>query len=79
MSTVNCRHASLKTLYARKYEWMRVGVRVTVFVCVIVYIIILFTGMFPVGDTSCRTLIDVCVCVCVCQSVRRHIAKLRQE
>ena len=39
------------------------------------------TGMFPVGDTSCRTLIDVCVCVCVCvcQSVRRHIAKLRQE
>ena len=46
-----------------------------------------YTGMFPVGDTSCRTLIDVCVgvcvCVCVCvsvyQSVRRHIAKLRQE
>ena len=25
-----------------------------------------YTGMFPVGDTSCRTLIDVCVCVCVC-------------
>ena len=42
---------------------------------------IYYTGMFPVGDTSCRTLIDVCVCVCVCvcQSVRRHIAKLRQE
>ena len=31
----------------------------------------------PCGDTSCRTLIDVCVCVCL--SVRRHIAKLRQE
>ena len=28
-----------------------------------------YTGMFPVGDTSCRTLIDVCVCVCVCVSV----------
>ena len=24
------------------------------------------TGMFPVGDTSCRTLFAVCVCVCVC-------------
>ena len=36
-----------------------------------------YTGMFPVGDTSCRTLIAVCVCVCVC--VRRHIAILRQE
>ena len=23
-----------------------------------------YTGMFPVGDTSCRTLIAVCVCVC---------------
>ena len=32
-----------------------------------------YTGMFPVGDTSGRTLIAVCVCV------RRHIAKLRQE
>ena len=31
----------------------------------------------PCGDTSSKTLIDVCVCVCV--SVRRHIAKLRQE
>ena len=28
-----------------------------------------YTGMFPVGDTSCRTLIDVCVCVCVCVSL----------
>ena len=28
-----------------------------------------YTGMFPVGDTSCRTLIDVCVCVCVCVCV----------
>ena len=27
----------------------------------------------PCGDTSSKTLIDVCVCV------RRHIAKLRQE
>ena len=37
--------------------------------------------MFPVGDTSSKTLIAVCVCVCVCVcvSVRRHIAKLRQE
>ena len=24
-----------------------------------------YTGMFLVGDTSCRTLIAVCVCVCV--------------
>ena len=31
----------------------------------------------PCGDTSCKTLIDVCVCVYL--SVRRHIAKLRQE
>ena len=40
-----------------------------------------YTGMFPVGDTSSGTLIAVCVCVCVCvsQSVRRHIAILRQE
>ena len=44
-----------------------------------------YTGMFSVGDTSCRTLIAVCVSVClsvcvsVCLSVRRHIAKLRQE
>ena len=53
------------------------GSFVTYFISYIVY----YTGMFPVGDTSCRTLIDVCVCVCVCvcQSVRRHIAKLRQE
>ena len=28
-----------------------------------------YTGMFPVGDTSCRTL-KVCVCVCVCVCVR---------
>ena len=28
-----------------------------------------FTGMFPVGDTSCRTLIAVCVSVCVCVCV----------
>ena len=28
-----------------------------------------YTGMFLVGDTSCRTLIDVCVCVCVCGCV----------
>ena len=28
-------------------------------------VILYYTGMFPVGDTSCRTLIDVCVCVCV--------------
>ena len=40
-------------------------------------IIIYYTGMFPVGDTSSGTLIAVCVCVCVC--VRRHIAILRQE
>ena len=41
-----------------------------------------YTGMFPVGDTSCRTLIAVCLCVCVSVCllcVRRHIAKLRQE
>ena len=34
-----------------------------------VSLLINYTGMFPVGDTSCRTLIDVCVCVCVCVSV----------
>ena len=33
-----------------------------------------FTGMFPVGDTSCRTLIDVCVCVCVCVSLSADIS-----
>ena len=26
--------------------------------------------MFPVGDTSCRTLIVVCVCVHACGAVR---------
>ena len=31
--------------------------------------ILFFTGMFPVGDTSCRTLIAVCVCLSVCLSV----------
>ena len=33
------------------------------------------------GGPSSKTLIAVCVCVCVCVcvSVRRHIAKLRQE
>ena len=30
---------------------------------------VIYTGMFPVGDTRCRTLIDVCVCVCVCLCV----------
>ena len=30
---------------------------------------LLFTGMFPVGDSSCRTLIAVCLCLCVCVSV----------
>ena len=38
------------------------------------YTIIYGTGMFPVGDTSCRTLIAVrvcdCDCVCVCVRVR---------
>ena len=41
-----------------------------------------YTGMFPVGDTSSGTLMPyvcVCVCVSVSQSVRRHIAILRQE
>ena len=28
----------------------------------------IYTGMFPVGDTSSGTLIAVCVCVCVCVS-----------
>ena len=28
-----------------------------------------YTGMFPVGDTSSGTLIAVCVCVCVCVCV----------
>ena len=27
--------------------------------------IIVYTGMFPVGDTSSGTLIAVCVCVCL--------------
>ena len=30
---------------------------------------IIYTGMFPVGDTSSGTLIAVCVCVCVCVCV----------
>ena len=29
----------------------------------------IYTGMFPVGDTSCRTFIAVCVCVCICVCV----------
>ena len=29
-----------------------------------------YTGMFPVGDTSCRTLIAVCVCVRACACAR---------
>ena len=29
----------------------------------------IYTGMFPVGDTSSGTLIAVCVCVCVCVCV----------
>ena len=33
-----------------------------------IIIIQFYTGMFPVGDTSCRTLIAVCVCVSVCVS-----------
>ena len=36
----------------------------------------LYTGMFPVGDTSSGTLIAVCVCVCqsVCPPTYRYIA-----
>ena len=37
--------------------------------CLITFYSNFITGMFPVGDTSCRTLIDVCVCVCVCVCV----------
>ena len=49
---------------------MRACVRVFAFMYrICAYILYNYTGMFPVGDTSCRTLIDVCVCVCVCVSV----------
>ena len=34
----------------------------------IIQVLANYTGMFPVGDTSCRTLIAVCACVCVCLS-----------
>ena len=53
--------------------------------CENLVLVYLYTGMFPVGDTSSGTLIAVCVCVCqsvsqsVSVSVRRHIAILRQE
>ena len=49
---------------ARKYPWSY-----------LVYYI--YTGMFPVGNTSCRTLMPVClsvclsVCVCVCPPTYR--------
>ena len=33
------------------------------------------TGMFPVGDTSCRTLIAVCVCVCLSADISLNCAK----
>ena len=38
--------------------------------------IVVFTGMFPTGDTSSGTLIAVClsVCVCVCPPTYRYIA-----
>ena len=50
-------HASLQRLF--KPNIIIIG-----YVCVDHNIIIIITGMFPVGDTSCRTLIAVCVCVC---------------
>ena len=43
-------------------------------------ILLYYTGMFPVGDTSSGTLIAVCVCVCVsvclsvCPPTYRYIA-----
>ena len=36
-----------------------------------------YTGMFPVGDTSCRTLIAVCVCVRVCVCAVCACARVR--
>ena len=33
-----------------------------------------YTGMFPVGDTSCRTLIAACVCVRACARARARSA-----
>ena len=43
-------------------------VAVQLYVLVIIIIICLYWNV-PCGDTSCRTLIDVCVCVCVCVCV----------
>ena len=43
-------------------------------ISVVVALINNYTGMFPVGDTSCRTLIAVCVCACVCGYVGCHYA-----
>ena len=34
-----------------------------------------YTGMFPVGDTSCKTLIAVCVSVCLSADMSLNCAK----
>ena len=36
--------------------------------------IVCYTGMFPVGNTSCRTLIAVCVSVCLSVCVSADIS-----
>ena len=71
-------------VYTRSLHGIRNSTTITALLCS--SIVALFTGMFPVGDTSSGTLMPyVCVCVCVCvsqsvsQSVRRYIAILRQE
>ena len=38
-----------------------------------------YTGMFPVGDTSCRTLIAVCVCVCLSADISLNCAKIDER
>ena len=39
------------------------------------YVILSYTGMFPVGDTSCRKLIAVYVCVCLSADISLNCAK----
>ena len=41
----------------------------------VVYVMMYYTGMFPVGDTSSGTLIAVCVCVSLSADISLYCAK----
>ena len=59
---VESHYSWVATLRSIPTEKMRRFSSITVPRCTITHMN--YTGMFPVGDTSCRTLIAVCVCVC---------------